>query len=63
MTHNSNYLCTSIPLEVTKCIIQNAGALYLQPRSDEISWTKLDKLNKKIPKIAYKNYVTTHGLK
>ena len=32
MTHNSNYLCTSIPLEVTKHIIQNEGAFSLQSR-------------------------------
>ena len=32
MTHNNDYLCTSMPWEVEKPIIQNAGAFYLQPR-------------------------------
>ena len=33
MTHNNNYLCISLPSTVTKPIVQNSGAVYLQSRS------------------------------
>ena len=33
MMYDSNYLCTSIPPKLTKLIVQNTGAFYLQPRS------------------------------
>ena len=32
MTHNKCFLCTRIPFEATKPIIQNAGAFHLQPK-------------------------------
>ena len=45
MTHNNNYLCTSILLEVTKPNFQNAGTFYLQPRWVSMTtvqeWTEL----------------------